>query len=35
MKQQDSHSPSKANSTNEDLNTSIGEEIANNDSKKQ
>jgi hypothetical protein len=31
MKQEDNHSPSKANTTTKDLNTSIEEEILNNE----
>jgi hypothetical protein len=31
MKQQDNHSPSKANTTTKDVNTCIEEELSNND----
>jgi hypothetical protein len=34
MKQQDNHSPSKANSTTKDPNTCIEEELSNNELKK-
>jgi hypothetical protein len=34
MKQQDHHSSSKANTSTEDLNTSIKEEISNNEFQK-
>jgi hypothetical protein len=34
MKQQDNHSPSKANSTTKDLNTYIKEEVSNNEFQK-
>jgi hypothetical protein len=34
MKQQDNHSPSKANFTTKDLNTCTEEEISNNEFKK-
>jgi hypothetical protein len=35
MKQQDSHSPSKANSTTKDLKTCIEEELSNNEFQKK
>jgi hypothetical protein len=34
MKQQDNHSPSKANSTTKDLNTCVEEELSNNEFQK-
>jgi hypothetical protein len=35
MKQQENHSSSKANSTTEDLNTCVEEELSNNEFQKQ